>query len=209
MIGTLNWEHFPVASLSVMKKKLKIRLVIFITLALCGLVAFGQTPIANRVKAVAKNLPRGAKVVAKYTDNQRHCLYYIYDNRLFRHDVMTNRCEEAVFSSDAYHGIASSWLSPDGNFFFLVVDRGASGTAYWNAGQVLWRYDSHRKQSYKVGEGFEIEHRKGCNVIKRGTQCLNPHATTKRQRWMAKDHYYDLYGKVIWSKDEYEVKQGR
>ena len=168
-------------------------------------MANAQTPVANRVKAMAKSLPETYVVVAKYTDNHRHSLYYTNTNRLYRYDVLTNRREEAVFSNTSYDKILLTWLSPDGNFIFIAVDKGNLVPSYMDAGQELWRYDSRTKRYYKVGVGFNIKRRKGCIIIKRGTRCLNPAAPPDKQRWMAQDHYYDLYGKVIWAKEEYEV----
>jgi hypothetical protein len=169
------------------------------------IMAYSQTPVANRVKGVVKSLPKTSVVVAKYTDNQRHCLYYTDSNRLFCYDVISNRREETVFSNTSYNKILSTWLSPDGNFIFIAVDKGNLATSYMDAGQELWRYDSRNKRFIKVGVGFNIERKKGCIVIKRGTRCLNPSAPPDKQRWMAQNHFYDLYGKVIWAKDEYEV----
>lgn len=164
-----------------------------------------QTPIANRLKAVARQLSAEAHMVARYTDDHRHCLYYTEAQRLYRYDVLTNRKEEVAFASDSYNNILNTWLSPDGNFFFIVVDRGAFVTTYMESGQELWRYDTRTRRPFKVGQGFRVEHRRGCIVIHRATRCLNPDDAPDKQRWMARNHFYDLYGKVIWAKEEYEV----
>jgi len=188
-------------------KILKLRIIS--SLALIFLNAFvvcSQTPVANRIKAVVRNLPKSAVVVAKYTDNHRHSLYYINEHRLFCYDVLTGKNEETVFINTSYENILSSWLSPDGNFFFITIDKGKSVPSYMDDGQELWRFDSRTLRSYKVGQGFFIERRKGCYIIKKGVRCLNPSANYNKQSWIAQDHYYDLYGKVIWAKDEYEVK---
>lgn len=166
-----------------------------------------QTPVANRVRAVAKSLRKPAVVVAKYTDNRRHCLYFRDLYRLFRYDVISNRREDVVFSTTSYTKILSTWLSPDGDFIFVVVDKGGLVPSYMEAGQELWKYDSHTGKYSKIGAGFRIQHRKGCIVIKRGTRCLNPTMPPAKQRWMAQDHFFDLYGKVIWAKDEYRVER--
>lgn len=173
---------------------------------LLSTAAFSQTPVANRVKGVVKHLPKEAVVVAKYTDNARHSLYYIEANRLYCYDVLTNKREEFVFVNSSYDHIIANWLSPDGNFVFIAIDKGKNVSNYMDSGQELWRIDSQTRRRTRVGVGFSIERRKGCYIIKRGTRCLNPSAPVEQQRWMAQDHYYDLYGDVIWAKDEYEVK---
>lgn len=165
-----------------------------------------QTPVANRVNAMAKSLAPQAKVVAKYTDNHRHCLYFTQADRLYRYDVETSRREDVNFTTDAYARILATWLSPDGNFFFIAVDRGANADFYLDDGQELWRYDSRKKTSYKVGQGFKIRREKESFVISRASRSLNPDAPQSKQQWMAQDHYYDLFGKVIWAKEEYRVK---
>lgn len=166
-----------------------------------------QTPVANRVKAVVKHLPKSAVVVAKYTDNHRHSLYYIYNNRLYFYDVLTGRKDDVVFTTDSYTKILSSWLSPDGNFFFIAIDRGAFAHFYLDDGQELCRYDSRTKRYTKVGQGYHIEKQKGCYVIKRASRCLNPKAPQHHQKWMGREHYYDLYGMVIFIKDEFPIKR--
>lgn len=185
---------------------MRLRFVFLFLTLLSHTVAYSQTPVANRVKAVAGSLKKDAVVVAKYTDNHRHCLYYIEGDRLFCYDVMTNRREEIHFANSSYDKILSAWLSPDGNFFFIAVDKGTPANFYMDCGQELWRFDSRTKRTYKVGVGFRIERRKDNIVIMRGTRCLNPSAPPSRRRWMAQNHFYDLYGKVMWAQEEYEVK---
>jgi hypothetical protein len=184
------------------------RLALLFLILLCSgyTTAQAQSPIANRVKAMAKQLPPSAQVVAKYTDNHRHGLYYIQDNRLFFADAETSRRSEVNFATEAYSKILSCWLSPDSNFIFIVVDRGSYASFYLDDGQELWRYDVRRKSPMNVGQGFKIVRQSGSIVISKASRCLNPDAPQSRQHWMAQDHYYDLYGKIIWAKDEYRVK---
>ncbi len=78
--------------------KLFLKLIIVFILFLFPFLIQAQTPIANRVKAMAKHLPEGANVIAKYTDNKRHCLYYGLHNRLFRYDVIKNKSENVEFT---------------------------------------------------------------------------------------------------------------
>ncbi len=168
--------------------------------------AVAQTPVANRVNAMAKSLAPLAQVVAKYTDGHRHCLYFTQANRLYRYDVVTNRREDVSFAIKPYVKIMATWLSPDGNFIFIAIDRGANADFYLDDGKELWRYDSRKQTSYKVGQGFRIWREKGCFVISRASRSLNPDAPQSKQQWMAQDHYYDLFGKVIWAKEEYRVR---
>lgn len=165
-----------------------------------------QTPVANRIKGLIKTLPAGSTVVAKYTDNHRHCLYYVSGHRLYCYDVLTGQREDVNFSNSSYTHILSTWLSPDGNFFFVAVDKGSLSPFYLDSGQELWRYNSRTKRSFKVGQGYYIERHKEAIVIKRASRCLNPNAPQSHQRWMGQDHYYDLYGKVIFAKEEFEIK---
>jgi hypothetical protein len=184
----------------------KLLLAIGLIVSLTALPTRAQTPVAIRVKAVVKSLPPHASVVAKYTDNKRHCLYYTLQNRLYCYDVVANKNEEVTFTQGGYSRILSAWYSPDGNFLFIAIDRGTYSNFYLDDGQELIRYDSFLHRSYSVGTGYKIERRKGCYVIKKASRCLNPSAPQSSQHWLARDHYYDLYGKTIWAKEEYRVK---
>ena len=168
--------------------------------------AGAQTPIANRVKAVIKSLPTQAQVVAKYTDNQRHCLYYTLRNRLFRYDVKTNKREEISFSPNPYSSIIATWLSTDGNAFFIATDRKNLVSFYLDNGQELWSFDSHTKRPKRVGVGFSISRSGERITIKRASRCLNPQAAQSRQHWMVCDHHYDGNGTPLGKGDEYKLK---
>lgn len=76
-----------------------------------------QTPVANRVRAAAENLPEGCNVVAKYTDNKYHCLFYTMHNRLYKYDVITNRNTDVNFTPFAYSSITASYIAPKENIF--------------------------------------------------------------------------------------------
>lgn len=184
---------------------LKHHLTSLLASTLLCVAANSQTPIANRIRGVARSLPQNAAVVARYADHKRHSLYYVAGNRLYRYDVITGKREESVFANTSYTRILNTWLSPDGSSIFIAVDKGLEPAAYMDRGHELWRYDSYTGQSYRIGQGFKIVRLKGCYVIKRATRCLNPSEPFQKQRWMAQDHYYDLDGKIIWAKDEYEV----
>ncbi len=218
MVRALNWEYLLVAPLSFLFISLELMPIesfirkvlgaaVMLFLAFSPLAA--QTPIANRVTAAAQKLPRSAVQVARYKDAVRHGLYYIYQHRLYFYDVLTNRTTDVTFSTSSYDKILSAWLSPDGNFFYIAIDRGSMVSSYMEGGQELWRYDSRTKRYTRIGQGFAIRHNKSCIWIKRATRCLNPSALPAKQRWMAQDHYYDAYGKTIWAKDEYEVKSSQ
>ncbi len=165
-----------------------------------------QTPVANRVKAVAKRLPGEADIVAKYTDNRRHCLYYTLRNRLFRYDVKTNRREEVSFSPAPYSTIIATWLSPDGNAFFVAVDRKELSAYYLDDGQELWMYNSWTKDAKKIGQGFCIAHRNGRITVKRAARTGNSPSRQKRSAKMVRDHQYDEYGVPLGMGDVYELK---
>lgn len=184
--------------------------VFFISI-LIALLSFGnsqaQTPVANRVKAVVKFLPSSATVIAKYTDNERHCLYFHQNNRLYRYDVVSNKKTEVNFSPKSYGKILSAWISPDGRYIFIAIDRGSLVKSYPIDGQSLWRYDSKSLQSSLIGEGYYIEHNNDNIIIKKGTRCLNPNAPASKRKWMAQDHYYENDGRVLYTKDEYKVKK--
>jgi hypothetical protein len=168
-------------------------------------LAMAQTPVANRVNAMAEHLPKTASVIAKYTDNRRHCLYYSMHNRIFRYDVLSNKSIDVNVSSDGYVSILSYFLSPDGNFIFVVVDRGNLSSFYADDGQELWRLDSRSRQTDKIGSGFKIEKRRECIVIKKVFACTNPKASVSKQNWLAKNHLYDLYGHIIYAQDAYKI----
>lgn len=187
-------------------KTLKQHFLIFASLLLVQLGAMAQTPIANRVKAVIKSLPSQAQVVAKYTDNQRHCLYYTLRNRLFRYDVKTNKREEIAFSQNPYSSIITTWLSADGNAFFIAIDRKDLVSFYLDNGQELWAIDSHTKRPKRIGVGFSISHSGEKIIIKRATRCINPQAAQSRQHWMVCDHHYDGNGTPLGKGEEYKLK---
>ena len=185
---------------------MRLHLIFIVLLLSLSLHVAAQTPVANRVNAVVRHLPSSAIVVAKYTDNHRHCLYYIINNRLYRYDVLNGRKEEVAFSTDSYSKVLSCWMSPDGNFFFICVDRRGISHFYLDDGQELWRYDSRTRRIMKIGQGYHVKKNDSCITIKRASRCTNPSAPQSHQKWMARDHYYDLYGKVIFVKDEFPIK---
>ena len=172
---------------------------------LSSLPVIAQTPVANRIKAVIGHLPKDVTVVAKYTDNTRHSLYYILHNRLYRFDVLANTNEDVSFANEGYSRILASYLSPDDTFIFVAVDRGQLATFYPEDGQVLWRIDSRTRRTQRIQSGFKIEKQKDSFVVKKVCRCLNPKALPLQQKWMARNHYYDAYGKILSVKEEYRI----
>lgn len=182
------------------------RLYPFIVTLLFSLGSTAQTPIANRVKAVAKRLPEQAQVVAEYTDYRRHCLYYTLRDRLLRYDVKTNRREEVTFSSRPYASIIATWTSADGNAFFIATDKKGMVKSYIENGQELWMYQSQTRESKFIGEGFSISHTQDKITIKRASRCINPSAAQSHQHWMIRDHQFDNDGTPLGKSDEYKLK---
>ena len=177
----------------------------FISL-LCSMGTMAQTPIANRVKAVAKRLPGQAQIVAKYTDNRRHCLYYTLRDRLLRYDVRTNRREEVTFSSRPYASIIATWMSDDKNTFFIAIDKKGMVPSYLENGQELWMYDSKTRKTKFIGEGFSISHKHNRITIKRASRCIYPSAAQSQQHWMIRDHQFDNEGTPLGKSEEYKMR---
>ena len=165
-----------------------------------------NNPIENRISSAKKSLPKGARIVVSYSDTRRHKLYFTVRDRLFSYDVITGKKCDETFATTKYSKIKECWLSPDSTYIFMAVDNGPFSSFYLDNGQTLWRLDTRTKRSRRIGEGFEIIHKKGCIVIRKASRCLNPKAQQSRQKWMGQDHYYDLNGKIIWAKDEYKIK---
>ena len=155
---------------------------------------------------MVKKLPKQAQVVAKYTDNQRHCLYYTLRNRLFRYDAKTDRREEVSFAPNPYSSIISTWLTPNGNAFFIAIDRKDMVAFYLDNGQELWIYDSHTKRPKRIGLGFSISHTDQQIIIKRASRCLNPQASQSHQRWLVCDHHYDSNGTPLGKGSDYVLR---
>lgn len=167
---------------------------------------FAQTPVANRVKAAAKSLGKNTQVVAKYTDDKRHALYYTYNNRLYKYDVITNQKTDINFTNKTYDTIENTWLTPNGDCILISVDRRTQATQSMEDGKQLWKYNTFDNSSTFIGEGFEINMKADCIEIKKGTRYISNKTPTKGGYWMARNHYYYKDGNVIYSKEEYKVK---
>ncbi len=187
----------------------RIRLLYFCALALAipisCLTVMAQTPVANRVHASATNLPANSRIVAKYTDNKRHCLYYCINERLFRYDVITDKNLEINFSDKAYRSIKNTFLSTDSRYIFVDIDLGQKHANEPGTTHELWRIDTYTNRFSKIGSGYKISRRKDSLVVTAFTRCCNPDAPTSSQRWMVCDHYYYLEdGKTIFAKEEHQ-----
>lgn len=179
--------------------------IVALLLMSSGLLA--QTPVANRVAAAVASLPQGARDVARYTDNRRHCLYYTFQERLYKIDVFSNTNLQVRLAPEGYERIIASFTSPRAQNLFIVVDKGDLAGEYMTDGQELWKIDTLHGTVALLGSGFHIEKRKGSIVIRKGIKCLNPSAPLNRQQWMATDHFLDFEGKIIYAKGEYKMKR--
>lgn len=172
-----------------------------------AMAAQAQTPVANRVKAMAKQLPYGCEVVAKYTDNERHCLYYTQHERLYRYNVLTNKKHEVRFSPDAYSSIVDTYVTEKGDYVFVCVEKNLQPKKSPENTQELWRIDTKTLKNKKIGDGFAVEKHKGCFIIKKVSRVLESPSQPEKKQWMVQDHYYFLDGRTLWAKDEYLYKE--
>ncbi len=162
-----------------------------------------QTPVANRVHASATNLPANSRIIAKYTDNKRHCLYYCDNERIYRYDVITDKNVEIIFSNKAYKSIRNTFLSTKSHYIFIDIDLGQRLANEPRTSHELWRIDTYTNKYTKIGSGYKISRRKDSLVVTAFTRCCNPDALTTRQKWMVRDHYYYLEdGRTIFAKEE-------
>lgn len=167
--------------------------------------AYGQTLIANRIKAAVKRLSKEAVVAAQYTDKARHCVYYIMNHRLYRLDVISNEEQEVDFPN-GYLKITGTYSAPRQDILFVIVDRGSLSANYAIDGQTLYAINSHTLRKKEVGSGFSIKKStvKGepCITIKKAYKCIDP----TRNKWKARNHHYDLSGNIIYAGDDYNVR---
>ncbi len=163
-----------------------------------------QTPIANRVNEAARHVSKDASVVAKYTDNKRHSLYYIRKDKFFCLDVVLNINEELNFTPQKYDKILSSYLSPDGEYMFICLDKGNKSGWVLEDRFELWRINSYNRKSSRIASGFTIDRTKEGFLLRKTSRCLNPRAPKSRQRWMVRDHHFDMMGQATVTLPEYE-----
>lgn len=174
-------------------------LTIFVFL-LFPLLAMSQTPIANRVRAKAARMKNRDRIVAKYTDDRRHCLYFVRSNRLFRYDALTGATSEVVFSTQGYNKIINTWLSRDGNVVFVLVDRSALTSQPLADGQEVYSVNSFTGKSTSIGSGVH------CVMAHEGYFYITHLVAVKRRPNMTKEYivedqwFYDD-GRPLWVKD--------
>ncbi|SES98676.1 hypothetical protein [Prevotella sp. kh1p2] len=162
-------------------------------LAVCCIIAtctLAQTPIANRVKAAAGKLPKGAALIARYTDSPRHCLYFTNQNRLYRLDVIRDKTDDINFASEGYDKIISTFLGERGRYLFVTVDRRSMASDYQQDGRQLWCIDTKTQEVSKVGEGYKIEIKNNRIII------------TQKDKMRT----YDMAGHAISPVDEFDMK---
>ncbi len=182
------------------------RLKTLILFPFVSTILSAQTPIANRVNVAAGHLPKDASVVARYTDNKRHSLYYVRKDKLYCLDVVLNINEELNFTPHKYAKILSSSLSPDGEYMFICLDKGnKSGWALEDRFE-LWRINSYDRKSARIASGFTIDRTKEGFLLRETSRCLNPKAPKSRQRWMVRDHHFNMTGKATHTLAEYEYR---
>lgn len=187
-----------------MQNMKKTRLIAsFAFLMLLSPTAGAQTPVANRIRALVNHLPKGAKVVARYTDAKRHSLYYILDNWLYTYDVWNNRKEKVAFSNEAYSKIMMDAIAPGGKYLVFCIDRGMqTGETLENRYQ-LWQLDSNDKKTRKMGIGFFFRQDASTYTLTEATRCRNPHAPEKLRQWYVKDHKFNASGEILSVSEEY------
>lgn len=172
-------------------------------------VANAQTPVADRVRAAIKHLPTSIEVVAKYTDNARHCLYYILDHRLYCLDVIRNKNKEVDFP-ESYLKILDYYLVHAGKLLFVSIDRGSLSKTYAVDGQKLYMIDPLTRRIKEVGSGYSIKRstlkNNECFSVKKAHKCLNPNEIMGRQQWIAREHFFGIDGSVLYAGKEFKIR---
>lgn len=110
-----------------------------------------QTPISNRVKAAVKHLPTSATIIAKYTDNDKHCLYYTLQNKIYCLDVILNINEELDFTEHGHKKILSSHISPNSEYLLLCISKKDKQNPY-----ELWRINAKEHSFSCLAKGSSI-----------------------------------------------------
>lgn len=168
-------------------------------------VLFAQTPIANRVRMAAKKLPEKSEIVAKYTDNKRHSLYYIFENRLYCVDVYKNRIREVQFSNRNYERIRSWRISPSAAYMLFIVDKGRQHRNE-NDRFELWRLNSFDRKSKCLDTGYRITRSNEEYIVTKRLNVINPDAPKKNRKWLLQDYSYDMEGNTLFRKEAYKEK---
>jgi len=118
-------------------------------------------------------------------------------------DVATNKMHEINFEANVYSSILETYVIPENNILFVKVSKRGLTESYARDGQALWAVNVLTKQTFCVGEGYNISKHKDHFLIKKGFKCLNPNADEKHRKWKARDHYFYLDGRPMFVKDEY------
>lgn len=178
-------------------------------MAVATTAATAQTPVANRIRAVVKHLPKSSVVAAKYTDNERHSIYYIVNHRLFCYDVVTDKDAEVAFPEN-YLKIDNCYVVGKEGLLFVVIDRGSLSKNYAKDGKRLYMITPLTKDIKEVGSGFNVRTTtlKGeeCFCIKKAYRLLNPSEVTGQQQWLAREHFYGIDGSVIYAGKEFKIR---
>lgn len=176
-------------------RKLVVPLLCIMVLLLSGR-ATAQTPVANRVKMAARTVASNGKVLAKYTDNERHCLFYLMQQRIYCYDVLTNETSEIQFPGEHNSTITGCALSPGSNFLVVSMKTGTSAKRGIANNRSLWTIDSRKRTAQKIESGFAIARSKHGYTIRRivpTSQLTADHPATGR--WV-QNNYYTFEGKV-------------
>lgn len=173
----------------------------FLAFTLLSLPAMAQSPVAIRVKARARRLHPTETLVARYTDDRRHSLYYLSSNRLYRYDAMDGKSVEVNFSQGGYDRILHAWLSNNGNMIFVAVDQSSFSDFPLLDGQVVWRINSFTGKSDQVGTGVHVELKKnGCFLITRYSETKD--ARSPHPKYYVEDFWFYDDGTPLWRKDK-------
>ena len=171
---------------------------------LYSLFITAQTPIANRINVAARHLPKDAIVIAKYTDNERHCLFYCNANRIYCLDVILNINEQLSFAQKNNEQILATYLTPDRRLMLFSTDWGNNKSDVLEERFQLWSIDSYNRQFKKIAKGFTIDKTREGFTIRRRSRCINPKAPKAHHRWMVQDLQFDLNGRLVKTGQEYE-----
>ena len=157
------------------------------------------------------SLPKGAHEIARYTDERRHCLYYMKDDRIYKYDVLEGTNRDITISPEGYTKLLNVWLSSNKRYLFVAIDRKGLVGAYLEKGRELWRIDSYNGRRRKIGSGYRIRLRRDNKILEKphfiisqASRCLNSKEPLEYKNWMVRDHYFDFAeGMSIYLSEEY------
>lgn len=180
--------------------RIKLFFIICLMAVLLPVSASGQTPIANRVKARAAHLKSNETAIAKYTDDRRHCLFFVRSSRIFKYDAVSGSTSEIVFCQDGYDTIMKTWISKDGGIMFVLVDRSSLTTQPLVDKQEICSLNSFTGKTGKIASGFSF------GIKKDGSFYLTHQVDVRKNAHGRYDHivedqwFYDD-GRPLWVKD--------